>query len=80
MRANYPNGYILKEYFKIMDEDNEAQWINISLPRAKQVLNLGIIHLALKYPTQIKMKANKIEGLRKIRPALGEESRQWIDD
>ena len=56
MRANYPNGYILKESFKIMDEDREAKWIDIKLPRAKQDLNLGKVLLQLKFPTQMKMK------------------------
>ena len=35
MRANYPNGYILKESFKILDEDREAKWIDIISPKAK---------------------------------------------
>ena len=63
-----------------MDEDREAKRIDIKLPKAKQDLNLGKVHLQLKYPTQIKMKANKMEGLRKIRPALGPALGQWIDD
>ena len=80
MRANYPNGYILKESFKIRDKDDEAKWININLPGAKQDLNLGQVHLQIKYATQIKMKANKMEGLQKIRLSLGADAERWIDD
>ena len=63
MREKYPNGYILKQSFKIMDEDKEAVWIDVNLPGAMQDLNLGWVQLQLKYPTQIKLKNNKIEGL-----------------
>ena len=80
MREKYPNGYILKVSFKIMDEDKEAVWIDVNLPGAMQDLNLGRVQLQLKYPTQIKLKNNKMEGLRKIRPSLGEEPGRWIDD
>ena len=79
MRKAWPNGYILKESFKVMDEDKEAVKINANLPTAKQNLNLGRIVLQPKYPTQIKLKKNKMEGLQKIRPTLGDQGR-WIDD
>ena len=79
IREKYPNGYILKESFKIRDKDDEAKWININLPGAMQDLNLGRVQLQLKYPTQIKLKKNKMEGLQKIQPTLGDQGR-WIDD
>ena len=79
MRKAWPNGYILKESFKIMDEDKEAVKINVNLPTAKQNLNLGRIQLQPKYPTQIKLKKNKMDGLQKVRLTLGDQGR-WIDD
>ena len=79
MREKYPNGYILKESFKIMDEEKKAVWIDVNLPEAMQNLDLGRIRLQPKYPTQIKLKKNKMEGLQKIQPTLGDQGR-WIDD
>ena len=54
-------------------------WIDVNLPEAMQSLDLGRVQLQPKYPTQIKLKKNKMEGLQKIRPTLGDQGR-WIDD
>ena len=64
MWAKYPNGYILKESFEVLDED--GTFINVKLPGAKGDLNLGKVALKPKYPTQIKIKAKKLDGLKKI--------------
>ena len=64
MRANYPNGYILKEFFNVLDNDLKyAKWIDIKLPGATEDLNLGKVHLQTKYPT-----------------TLGQDLGQWIND
>ena len=52
MRAKYPNGYILKESFEVLDV--AGKFINVKLPGAKGDLNLGKDALKSKYPTQIK--------------------------
>ena len=77
MRPAWPNGYILKDSFKVMDK--EAEKINVNLPGAKQNLNLGLVKLQPKYSTQIKLKPNKIKGLQKVRETMAERGR-WIDD
>ena len=41
MRPAWPNGYILKDSFKVMDEAKEAVKVYVNLPGAKQNLNLG---------------------------------------
>ena len=79
MRKAWPNGYILKDSFNVMDNAKEAVKVYVNLPGAKENLNLGLVKLTPKYPTQIKLKKNKIEGLQKIRPTLLDRGR-WIDD
>ena len=39
---------------------------NVKLPGAKGDLNLGKVDLQPKYPTQIKMKDKKLDGLKKF--------------
>ena len=77
MRKAWPNGYILKDSFH--DLDDEAVKVLVNLPGAKENLNLGRVKLSTKYPTQIKLKQNKIDGLQKIRPTLLHRGR-WLDD
>ena len=77
MRKAWPNGYILKDSFH--DLDDEAVKVLVNLPGAKENLNLGRVKLSPKYPTQIKLKQNKIDGLQKIRPTLLHRGR-WLDD
>ena len=79
MRKAWPDGYILKDSFNVMDEAKEAVKVCVNLPGAKKTLNLGQVHLTPKYQTQIKLKKNKIEGLQKIRQTLLDRGR-WIDD
>ena len=62
-----------------MDNAKEAVKVYVNLPGAKENLNLGLVQMTPKYPTQIKLKKNKIDGLQKIRATLGEQG-GWIDD
>ena len=47
MRPAWPNGYILKDSFKVKDDDKEAVKVSVNLPGAKQNLNLGRVKGAL---------------------------------
>ena len=76
MRANFPKGYILKESFEVLDVAGKC--INVKLPGAEGDLNLGKVALKPKYPTQMVMKARKLDGFKKNRLALGHAG-DWID-
>ena len=75
--ANKKNGYRLKKTFDETDE--QAVFIKVQLPKAKEVLNLGTVELKLKYPQEIKLNPDKLDDLKSMRESLSEGGR-WIEE
>ena len=75
MRARYPDGYLLKKNFKVTDE--EATVVKVKLPGVTEKLDLGTVQFEMKYPTQRKLKPEKLADLKTMRPSLTHGD--WID-
>lgn len=80
LRKKFPNGYILKE--NVTDLDEAGKFINLQTPEdleeGKQ-LDFSKIELKPKYPTEIKLKKNKMDSLKKMRESLGQAG-DWIPE
>ena len=74
MRSAFPDGYLLKNNFKVYDKD--AVFVKANLP--KQKLDLGKIQFGMKYPRPRKIKQEKLDDLKKMRPSLGNDG-VWVD-
>ena len=74
MRSAFPDGYLLKKNFHVYDTD--AVSVKANLP--KQKLDLGKIQFGMKYPRPRKIKQEKLDDLKKMRPFLGNDG-VWVD-
>ena len=69
MRSAFPDGYLLKKNFHVYDTD--AVSVKANLPNQK--LDLGKIQFGMKYPRPRKIKQEKLDDLKKMRPSLGND-------
>ena len=74
MRSGFPDGYLLKNNFKVFDKD--AIFIEANVPGEE--LDLGKVEFRMKYPQPKKLKQEKLDDLKKMRPSLGINGK-WID-
>ena len=74
MRSAFPDGYLLKNNFKVYDKD--AIFVHANVPEQK--LDLGKVQFGMKYPQPKKIKQEKLDDLKKMRPSLGNDG-VWID-
>ena len=74
MRHAFPDGYLLKKNFNVYDKD--AISIKANLPNQK--LDFSKIQLGMKYPRPRKLKQDKLDDLKKMRPFLGNDG-VWVD-
>ena len=74
MRSGFNDGYLLKKDFKEFDED--AIFIEANVPGEE--LDLGKVEFRMKYPQPKKLKQEKLDDLKKMRPSLGNDG-VWVD-
>ena len=74
MRHAFPDGYLLKKNFNVYDKD--AIFVHANVPEQK--LDLGKVQFGMKYPQPKKIKQEKLDDLKKMRPSLGNDG-VWID-
>ena len=74
MRKGFNDGYLLKNDFK--DNDEDAIFVEVNVPGEE--LDLGKVEFRMKYPQPKKLKQEKLDDLKKMRPFLGNDG-VWVD-
>ena len=77
VRASYPDGYIIKDH--INQKDDDATFVNLTLPNSTEHLDFSKIVLKPKYLRQIKIDTKKLDDLKTMSADLG-ESGEWITE